>query len=420
MTYQESLSYIHSVNSTFCKPGLDRIRYLTEAIGSPEKDLKFIHVAGTNGKGSVCAMLSSILRAEGLRVGLYTSPYIRRFNERMQVNGEPISDEALADLTEMIRPIADAMDDKPTEFELITAIAFEYFRRANCDVVVLEVGLGGRLDSTNIIESPLLSIITGIDFDHMAFLGNTIQAIAAEKAGIIKEGRPCLYGGASSSAGRTIRQIAELRHAPYYTVDRSDCRVKEATLDGTLFDFKELTDLHLPLLGSYQPLNASIVLNALKVLEKEGLSVREESVRKGLAEVRWPARFELCRRDPIVICDGAHNPQGIAAAVASIRQYFPERKVNILTGVMADKSYDEMIESLKEIANEVFTVRPENPRALSAEAFAKEFQNHKIPATGFHSIADGVAAAIEASKRDNRPLVCLGSLYLYHSVIDLF
>lgn len=420
MTATQAIDYIHSVAWNKSRPGLSRIRHLTEALGSPEQELKFIHVAGTNGKGSVCAMLDSILRAQGLRVGLYTSPYIRRFNERMQVNGQPIADEVLSELTELIRPIADDMEDKPTEFELITAIAFEYFRRERCDIVVLEVGLGGRLDSTNIIQAPMLSIITGIDFDHTALLGNTIQAIAAEKAGIIKEGRPCLYGGQSSSAGRTIRQIAELRNAPYYTVDRSECLVKESTLDGTVFDFGELKDLRLSLLGAYQQINVAIVLHALNILENEGVFVSEDSIRRGLSSVRWPARFELCRKDPIVICDGGHNPQGVAAAVASIEQYFPEQKVNILIGVMEDKNYDVMIEELKKVAYNVFTVRPANPRALDAERFAEDFRRHKIPATAFDRIEAGVAAALEASRRENRPLVCLGSLYLYNSIVDLF
>lgn len=420
MTVNEAIAYIHSNAWNKSQPGLERIRYLTEAIGSPQKELKFIHVAGTNGKGSVCAMLDSILRAEGLKVGLYTSPYIRRFHERMQVNGQPISDAELTELTEMICPIVDAMEEKPTEFEVITAIAFAYFRRCACDVVILEVGLGGRLDSTNVIDHPLLSIITGIDFDHTALLGNTIQAIAAEKAGIIKEGCPCLYGGNSSSAGRTIRQIAELRHAPYHTSDRSELRIKEYALDGTLFDFGELRDLRLSLLGTYQRVNAAIVLNALNILANEGILVSEDSIRKGLASVRWPARFELCRKDPIVICDGGHNPQGVAAAVASIEAYFPEQKVNILTGVMEDKNYDEMIEDLKRVAHAVFTVRPENPRALDAERFAEVFRKHSISATAFESIEAGVAAALEASKREDRPLICLGSLYLYNSIVDLF
>ena len=416
MTYQETLDYIHNINWAFCKPGLERISLLCKKLGNPEKELKIIHVAGTNGKGSVCAMLDSILRAAGYRTGLYTSPYIRRFNERMQVNGCPITDDELVELTEYVRPIADSMTDKPTEFELITAIAFEYFRRHQCDVVILEVGLGGRLDSTNIIESPLLSIITGIDFDHTSLLGNTIQAIAAEKAGIIKEGRPCLYGGGDNSAYRTIKAIAVSRHAPFYTVDRSDYRVCDMTLDGTVFDFQNYTALHLPLLGAYQPFNAAIVCTALRILEQQGFTGTEDQLRQGLKNVRWPARFELLRRDPIVISDGGHNPQGISAAVKSIQTYFPEQKVNILSGVMADKNYDEMVESLKAVTRHAFTVRPNNPRALSAKDYAAQFQNHKIPATAFDSVSDAVRHAILDSRENGVPLVCLGSLYLYNEV----
>ena len=194
MNYTEALEYIHSVNWTFCKPGLERIRTLCDALGNPQDSLRFVHVAGTNGKGSFCAMTASILQAAGYRTGLFTSPYIKVFNERMMVNGEMISDDELAELTAYVRPVAEAMEDKPTEFELITALAFVYFQRHGCDVVVLEAGMGGRLDSTNIITSPLLSVITGVALDHVAFLGDTVEKIAAEKAGIIKDGTPILCG----------------------------------------------------------------------------------------------------------------------------------------------------------------------------------------------------------------------------------
>ena len=210
MNYPESLEYIHSINWCFCKPGLERIRELCERLGNPQRELKFVHVAGTNGKGSSCAMLESVLRAAGYKTGLYTSPYITVFNERMRINGENISDEELAEITTFIRPIADAMKDKPTEFELITAVAFEYFKRNGCDVVVLEAGMGGRLDSTNIIESSLLSIITGIALDHTAFLGDTVEKIAGEKAGIIKSGCPVLFGGDDDSARSVIKEKSAL------------------------------------------------------------------------------------------------------------------------------------------------------------------------------------------------------------------
>ncbi len=419
MTCEEAIQYIHSNSWHKGKPGLERIRALLASIGDPQKSVRCIHVAGTNGKGSVCAMLDSILRTAGHRVGLFTSPYIRRFHERIQADGAQIGDKELAEITEYVRSYAETMDDAPNEFELITAIGFEFFRRRGVEYVVLEVGLGGRLDPTNVIEQPLLSIITDIDFDHTKQLGNTIQAIAAEKAGIIKEGCPVLYGGKDSSACRTVGAVASMRHAPFYTVDRSDYRVKEMTLDGTVFDFEEYSDLRLPLLGTYQPYNATTVLNAVRILESAGVRGLESAVPQGLAAVKWPARFELMRRDPTVICDGGHNPQGITAAVRSIERYFPEQKVNILTAMMMDKDFDQMIERMKPIAGQVYTVRPDNPRALSAQELAKFFEYHKISATPFESVADAVREAVEASRRDGVPLICLGSLYLYGHVADV-
>ena len=263
MNYEQALTYIHSVNWTFCKPGLERITALCTALGNPQNKLRFIHVAGTNGKGSTSAMLASVLQSAGYRTGLYTSPYIRTFCERIRVDGENIPEEKLAALTEKIRPIADAMEDKPTEFEVITALAFAYFADCGCDVVVLEVGLGGRLDSTNVIKNTALSIITGIDFDHTALLGNTIEEIAAEKAGIIKENRPVLFGGLAGAAHDTVQRVALEKNAPFYTVDRSSYVQKGATLDGTVFDYLHYSNLHLPLLGTYQSYNVTLVLTAI-------------------------------------------------------------------------------------------------------------------------------------------------------------
>ncbi len=419
MTAVEAIQYIHSQGRHPVAPGLDRMRRLLDALGNPQDALRCIHVAGTNGKGSVCAMLDSILRAADYRVGLFTSPYIRRFQERIQVGGEQISDADLASITALVKEKVVSLGEVMSEFELITAIGFVYFQRQNVDVVVLEVGLGGRFDPTNVIKDPLLSIITDIDLDHTAQLGNTIQSIAAEKAGIIKEGHPCLYGGKENSACRTIRNIARERNAPFHTVDRSDYHVVEMTLDGTVFDFQNYTALHLPLLGSYQPFNAAIVLTALRILEEGGMTGSEEDLRRGLSRVHWPSRFELMRRDPIVICDGGHNPQGVAAAVKSIQTYFPEQKVNIISGVMADKDYDEMIESLRPIANRVYTVAPDLPRALPAEEYASHFRMHRIEANAYASVKEAYDAAIEDSRREGIPLLCLGSLYLYQSISSL-
>lgn len=419
MTCQDAIQYIHATGMYGSRPGLERIRTLLQAMGNPQSELRCIHVAGTNGKGSVCAMLSAILQEAGFSVGMFTSPYIRRFEERIQYNGTPIDGEELAAITEWVRPFADAMEERPTEFELVTAIGFEYFRRTGVDLVVLEVGLGGRLDPTNIIEDPLVSIITGIDFDHTSLLGNTIQAIAAEKAGIVKEGRPCLFGGQETSACRTVRTIAKQRNAPFYTVDRSELRVNEYTLEGTFLDFQEYHALFLPLLGSYQPQNATTVLTAVQILREQGVEISEGAVREGIAKVRWPARFEVLMRDPLVICDGGHNPQGVESAVKSIQTYFPEQRVNILSAVMADKDYDGMIERLKPVTAHAFTVSTGMPRALSAKDYAGYFQAHKLPATACEDAAEGIRQAIRVSREQGVPLICLGSLYLYNMVAEV-
>lgn len=416
MNYEQALTYIHSVNWTFCKPGLERITALCKALGDPQNKLRFIHVAGTNGKGSTSAMLASVLQSAGYRTGLYTSPYIRTFCERIRVDGENIHQEKLASLTEQIRPIADAMEDKPTEFELITALAFAYFAECECDIVVLEVGLGGRLDSTNVIKNTELSIITGIDFDHTALLGNTIEEIAAEKAGIIKAGRPILFGGGEGVARDTVFLVAQEKNAPFYTVDRSSYRQKEATLNGTTFDYLHYTGLQLPLLGTYQSYNVTLVLTAIELLNRQGFAIDVEAVRKGLASVRWPARFELLSQNPIIIYDGGHNPEGVRAAVASIKAYFPNQKVNLLSGVMADKERDQMIETLKPIIAHAFAVTPNNPRALAAKDYAAQLCTHGLSASHYGSVAEGVKTAIESSRKEGAPLICLGSLYLYEEV----
>lgn len=414
MTYSEALAYIHSVSWKGSRPGLSRITELCRRLGDPQRGMRFVHVAGTNGKGSFCRMLAGILSAAGYRTGLFTSPFVKRFNERIMVDNEEISDADLARDTETVRVCADAMDDKPTEFELITAIGFVCFKRMKCDVVVLECGMGGRLDSTNVIENPLLSVVTGIDFDHTVYLGDTIQAIAAEKAGIIKNGRPCLWGGEDNSACRTLSAIASAKGSPFHAVDCARLRVKELSLDGTEFDFGELSDLFLPLLGVYQPRNAATVLTAAEILRDEGLKISETAIRKGLSGAVWHARFELLRKsDPVILYDGGHNPQGVRAAAESIRAYFPDRKVNVLSGVMADKDYDAMIATLSPVCARAFTVTPQNPRSLSADDYAAHFAAHRVNAGAFPSVPEALAAAIADSRENSRPLVCLGSLYLY-------
>lgn len=430
MTYADALEYIHSVSWMGSRPGLDRTRKLMELLGNPQDRLKFVHVAGTNGKGSVSAMTAAALTEAGYVTGLYTSPFILRFNERMRVNGRDIADDELAEITEYVRPFAESMEDKPTEFELITAIAFVYFDRHGCDVVVLEVGMGGALDSTNIIKTPCLSIITGIAMDHTAFLGDTPAKIAAQKAGIIKSGVPVLFGtqhgsfDAGESGGldesdreevaRVIRAEAQRKGAPFYSVDLDSLNIHSRTLDGCDFSF-DGKDYHIPLLGLYQPYNAAIALTACKLLREQGMDISYDTVRRGLEGVEWKGRFEILSRKPLVISDGAHNPEGIDAAVRSAREYFSGKKINILTGVMADKDYDYMIESISRVALRAYTVRPDNSRALDASEYAKDFLRHGVSATSYRSVKDAMEAAI--AEHPDVPLLCVGSLYMYGEVV---
>ena len=418
MRYEEALEYIHSVNWTFCKPGLERIGELCERLGNPQKNLRFVHVAGTNGKGSFCAMLDSVLRRAGYRVGLYTSPYIRFFNERMCVDGQPITNEELAEITAFVRPIADSMTDKPTEFELITAIAFEYFKRQNCDVVVLEAGMGGRLDSTNLICDPLLSVITGIALDHTAYLGDTVEKIAAEKAGIIKDGAPILYGGEDKIAGAVIEGVAKEKKSPFILVNYTALNNVRSSLDGTTFDFEDHSNMRIGLLGLYQPKNASVVIKATELLRQRGLQIDDIALREGLANAKWQGRFEILTREPLMIFDGAHNPQGIAAAVSSIRHYFADRKVYVLTGVLRDKDYQVIARDIATVASRAFVMTPDNPRALDAEEYAEVLRNAGVQAEAFDSLGSALMAARDAAKRDGVPLLCLGSLYVYSSLIQ--
>ncbi len=419
MNYSEAIEYIHSISWCFCKPGLERIGELCQRLGNPQDSLKFVHVAGTNGKGSFCSMLSQILISAGYKVGTYTSPYIRFFNERMQINGVPISDSELADITTRVRPIADSMADKPTEFELITAVAFEYFADNGCDIVVLEAGMGGRLDSTNVIKTPLISVITGIALDHTAFLGDTVEKIAAEKAGIIKAGVPVLFGGTDSGACEVIRSTAEERSSDFYTVDYQRLLVRGATLEGTDFDFGDYKGMHISLLGLYQPRNACTVLTAVDILRRGGMSINDSAVTVGLEKARWQARFEIIDRKPLTIFDGAHNPEGITSAVESIKHYFGDRRIYVLTGVLRDKDYGYISSKISEVAERAFTMTPDNPRALSAAEYAAELCRCGVDAKPFESLESAYATAREEAARDGVPLVCLGSLYTYSELIKL-
>ena len=410
---EENEKYLEQLRLVGSRFGTDCEKELLSLLGNPQDKLRFIHVAGTNGKGSFCSMMSSVLQKQGYKVGLYTSPYIVVFNDRIRVNGLPIAEDDINDLFLRVRQKADTMKTPPSSFDFITAAAFLWFYETKCDIVVLEVGLGGRYDSTNVIKNSLLSVITGIAFDHTEILGDTIEKIAWEKAGIIKESCPALYGVNDEKALAVIEKECEEKHSELTVKNPDSLKILSTTLDGTEFEF-DGKEYFIRLLGLYQPANAATVLAAIDVLRKHGFEISETAVKDGLSSAVWQARFEKIADEPVVLYDGGHNPQGVRAAVESVRAYFGDKKINLLVGILADKAHGEMAEELAKIADRVICIAPPSPRALPAEALAEEFCEAGANARAANSIKEGVKIALSYKKT----VLVIGSLYSYNDVSE--
>ena len=412
---QESIAYIENYTWSTTRLGLDRTRALLHALSDPQKQLKFIHVAGSNGKGSTCAMLDSILRAAGYRTGLYTSPYIQDFCERIQVNGENISGEALAELTERVRGIADTMEDHPSQFELVTAIAMQYFYDQHCDLVVLEVGMGGELDSTNVIDCPEVAVITNIGLEHTEYLGNTLEEIASAKGGIIKAGCDVVCYDSEPEVMETLGRICCEQNTQARVSRSGDILPLSHSLEGQRFVWKE-KEYTIPLLGAHQLRNAAVVLETVTALRRRGWELPETAVSRGLETVRWPARFELLWRDPLFVLDGGHNPQCAEALAANLRDYLPNTRLVFLLGVLKDKDYQSILSLIAPFAERFFCVTPDSPRALPAEELAAVIREMGLPATACGSIEEGITATLETGA----PVIAFGSLYLAGHVRTVF
>lgn len=422
MNYNQANEYLNKIYTRGSHPGLSRITALLKLLGNPQSNLKIIHVTGTNGKGSVCVMLEQILCASGIKTGLFTSPSINRPNDCYRINGIPILDKDFADIVEHVK-FREAMmtAEKPTGFEFETAAALELFRQKECEVVILEAGMGGGLDATNVCDTPLLSVITDVALDHEKYLGNTVKEIAAEKSGIIKNGRPVVFGGYNKDALDIIKSKAKETKSELIVTD--DSRIKELkfSLNGTEFKFdlfgKKNTKFSLGLLGVYQPKNALTVLTAAEALNKYGININADSAATGIKNAVWRGRFEIINKNPLIIYDGAHNPNGMKMCAESIARYFKNTKVNILMGVMADKNYSEMLKILCPHIKTAFTVTPNNPRALNAEKLSESFKSLGINSQVFETIGDGAKYAAEYSKKYGIPLIVLGTLYMYKDVM---
>ena len=410
MTVQQATDYIHSKFRKGATPGQHRIRELLALLGNPEKGLKFVHIAGTNGKGSTAAMTASILNKAGYKAGLFTSPFIYRFHERIQLAGEQIADDDLVDVVEYVQGFAETMPEPPTEFELVCGIAMEYYKRQKADIIVLEVGMGGKLDATNAIEAPEVAVITNIGLDHTDALGNTLEEIAAHKAGIIKPGCHAVAYRGTPGVEAVYENICAELNVPLSMADFDTLKRKSHSLEGQVFDCGNRKDLFLPLLGDHQMYNASVVLGIADALIARGWVITEEHIREGIASVSWPGRFDIVGRDPLFIIDGGHNPQCIDALVKNIVDYLAGRRVIALTGVLADKDYGEMFRPVMGLVERFVCVTPDSPRKLEAKLLAEYLRNNGAEADGFDSMMDGVKRAVELAGQDG-VVLCFGSLY---------
>ncbi len=409
MNIDQAIEFIHSLYRK-AVPGLDRIRKLLALLGDPQKELKFVHIAGTNGKGSTAAMTASILCKAGYKAGLFTSPYIYRFHERIQMDGRQIADEKLLPLILKVKALAETMEEMPTEFEFVTALAMEYYRQEKCPIVVLEVGMGGLIDATNAIDAPEVAVITNIGLDHTDALGDTEAKIAANKAGIIKTGCHAVVYRGCDEVEQVYAQVCAEKQVPLRKADFDSIRLHHCDLFGQTFDCGNRKELFIPLLGNHQLYNSAVVLSVIDALRERGWKLEESHIREGLRDVSWPGRFDIVCRDPLFIIDGGHNPQCIQALVKNIDDYLADRKVIALTGVLADKDYGEMFRPVMDKVSAFVCITPDNPRKLEAHELAAHLRAAGAEATGCDSVKEGVEKA-KALAGPEGAVLCFGSLY---------
>lgn len=427
MNYEQAIEFIHSTYKFGSNLGLERIKRLMELLNNPQNSYKIIHVAGTNGKGSTCSLINYVLMEAGYKAGLFISPYLEEFTERIQINKNHIDMESLSRITSLIKDKIDIMIsegyDHPTEFEVVTAIGFKYFEEQNIDFLILEVGLGGRFDATNVINKPLVSVITSISYDHMEQLGDTLEKIAFEKAGIIKEGSNVVIYPQADNITNVIKDIAINKKAVIYEVNPQHIEKVKSDISGQLLkylknDVFDLPKLKINLLGGHQILNALTALLALEIIKKEGYNISNENIINGFSNCRFPGRFEIINKNPLIILDGGHNIDGINQFVKTIKEYFFDKKTVLFFGILKDKNPDEVLELLLPISKEIYTLTPFSPRALKATELAKLIKNHSnINVTSLESY-DEILPIIKNANKDD-VIAFAGSLYMIGSVRTL-
>ncbi len=412
--------YYHSLLTFGIMPGLDRIKILLERLGNPEKSLRCIHVAGTNGKGTVCSFLSSVLKESGYKTGLYTSPYIVDFRERIRVDGEMISESDLETVTEKVRCEIDKLKSEDviiTEFEAVTAAAFLYYKTVGCDFVVLETGLGGRFDATNVIERPLVSVIVSISLDHVNILGNTISEIAYEKCGIIKNGCPVVTNSVQpAEALKMIKEQSEMRNSDLYVADVSAISVLDESIKGSNI-FYGGRSVFVPFPGNHQRENCITALTVIDLLKEQGIAISEKAVREGIAKTRNPARCEVVSENPLVILDGCHNEDSAKALCCVMDKHLSGKKITALMGMMADKDIDKVLYLMLPFFEKVYTITPSNPRAINSVELAEKIKRLGTNAQSLEEAGKSVPDIINSLDNEDTLIVC-GSLYLCSDVYN--
>lgn len=426
MNYQDALNYINDKDKYGSRLGLTSIGRLLELLDNPQDGLNYLHVAGTNGKGSTSSYLSNMLIAAGYKVGLFTSPFLERFNERIQINGMDIPDETLGRITGLIKEKADIMVSEglehPTTFEIITAIAFIYYKEEKTDYVVLEVGLGGRFDSTNIIKKSLASIITTLDIDHINELGDTLGKIAYQKAGIIKEDGLVISYPQDEEALKVIKEVTEDMKSELYISPVENIIIKKETDLGSTFDYSfknhELKNIKISMIGEYQVFNAALALTTILVLKDKGLvKITDEMIYQGLKKSKWNGRLEVLRRNPTFLIDGAHNVQGINH-LAKALELFQYDKLILGIGILKDKDVSHMVELLAPMADEIVVTEVQMPRKMEAELLAEEIKKYNKNVHIEKDIKKSIDKAIELAT-DRDLIVFGGSLYLIGEIRTL-